>query len=133
MNIDDRPLDEANTDDGQFDARLRAHYAQAGDALSPRTRAQLLLRRQEAMRSRTPVRAHPLGWPRLAIPLAAACAVGVLALGLQWRHSTPDRAPVAAAPDVAAPAYVEDVTALDESPEFYVWLASGDAQALAME
>jgi len=131
MNIDDR-FDKGRFDpngDDRFDARLRTHYAQAADALSPRIRAQLQLRRQEALRSRAPARSRLFAWSA-----AAACAVGVLAVGLQWRQADTAIAPAAPTQTVAASAdYEDNAAALDESPEFYLWLASSDAQALAME
>ena len=77
----------------------------------------------------------------LRMALAAACAVGVLAIGLQWRQadipfrprrrSPPLRQPMPLAklPQTTFDAY----TMLDETPDLYLWLASNDAAALAME
>ena len=120
-----------------FDANLRQHHAQAVANLSSRTQAQLQLRRRAA---EAPMRHAPLrGY---AWPLAAACAVGMLAIGLQWRQAdipVPAAAPVAIAPGSTnsageSPADEFDAyTMLDEAPDLYLWLASNDAATLAME
>jgi hypothetical protein len=133
--------DSKNDDDGfngrGFDARLRGHHAQAVANLSARSQAQLQLRRRAAA---APIRHAPLrGY---AWPLAGACAVGVLAIGLQWRQAdmpVPAATPVAVAPgstnaagESAADEF-EAYTMLDEAPDLYLWLASNDAATLAME
>lgn len=115
------------TRDNDFDRELRHRHADALANLSPRTLAQLQQRRQAALRPRrsTPMRAF-------AWPLAAACAVGALALGLQLRP--PETTPATAA------TIANDTTdggsayaALDETPDLYLWLASDDAVILASE
>jgi hypothetical protein len=118
-----------------FDASLRQHHAQAVASVSARTQAQLQLRRRAAA---VPTRHAPL---RYAWPLAAACAVGMLAIGLQWRQTDDE---VAAPVVVAAPGNTnaagepvdgefEAYAMLDEAPDLYLWLASNDAATLAME
>lgn len=118
-------------DDGSIrhdlDRELRHRHAQALANLSPRTLAQLQQRRQAALHPRgtSPVRAF-------AWPLAAACALGALALGLQLRQ--PEIAPM---PTPVVANEVNDVdstyAALDETPDLYLWLASSDAVTLASE
>ena len=117
-----------------FDARLRAVHAQAVAATPARVRLQLRPRSADPGLRR--------GWS-----LAAAFAMGLVALGVLWQRPTPDaRAPDA--PRTAATAAsdvdtaVDEVlgdgmadagdayAALDESPEFYLWLASSDASAM---
>ena len=127
-----------NIDDLDFDATLRSHHAQALASISARTQSQLHLRRRTAT---TPARHSALR--AFAWPLAAACAAGVLVVGLQWRQ--PDSSIRAAASPVAASSGTLDTTAkpsddefdaytaLDETPELYLWLASSDATTLAME
>lgn len=113
-----------NTHDQDFDAKLRRLHAQAVAQVSTRTQFQLR-RRPAAAPRQSPLRAF-------AWPLAAVCAAGVLAIGLQWRQSdSPATAPlpsVAVSDDDSGGAY----TALDETPDLYLWLASTDA-SLAME
>lgn len=114
-----------NTNDHDFDARLRRLHVQALAQVSPQTRFQL--RRNAAA---APPQPSPM--PAFAWPLAAVCAAGVLAIGLQWRQ--PD--PQATAPLAVAAAPGDDIggaySALDETPDLYLWLASTDA-TLAME
>ena len=117
-------------DDNGFDALARDVHARALDALSPRTRAQLQLRRRGAFGpARTP-RLRTLAWP-----MAAACAIAALAIG--WQLGGPGSMPTDAPPDSPmVAATVDDDSAtlvLDENPELYEWLASSDAATLAME
>ena len=109
--------------DLEFDRRARALHAQALTALSPRVRAQLHNRQRAAMQpSRHP---HHWSWATAAV-LALA-----LAFGAPWRN-VPEPANdtmVAQAPATAAPA----PATLDQDPDFYLWLASADAVALASE
>lgn len=113
----------------RFDEAMRQRHADALARLSPRTQAQLVLRQRAAAApgARSPLRS-------LAWPLAAACAAGVLAIGLQVRRS-PEVAP-APAPSIAIDAD-DDVasaySALDEAPDLYLWLASSDAATFASE
>nr|AGW45534.1 hypothetical protein [uncultured bacterium Lac36W] len=129
--------DDTDFNSRDFDASLRQHHAQAVANLSARTQAQLQTRRRAAA---APIRHAPLrGY---AWPLAAACAVGVLAMGSQWRQADfplPAATPVAVAPgsaDAAGESAADEFdayTMLDEAPDLYLWLASNDAATLAME
>jgi hypothetical protein len=69
--------------------------------------------------------------PALAWPLAAACAAGALAIGLHLqREPSIPVAPIAAGNgDEAATAW----SALEQAPDFYLWLASADTAALELE
>lgn len=112
--------------DARFDAAMRQLHGTAVDRVSGRTRLQLQQRPQSAPAARPePSR---FGWP-LATSFAAVLA---LMVGLQLRH---DPAPLPAAPAVTTVADSgEDIDiALDENPDLYLWLASNDAYALAME
>ena len=122
----------ADGSDERFDARIRQAHADAVSHLSARTRLQLQLRRGAATTRRKPVATRSFAWP-----LAAACAVGALAIGLQLRQPespgtvpSPDTAHATAAPDAGV---ADAWTALDESPDLYLWLESDDAAMLAME
>ena len=107
-------------DDG-FDARVRGVHATALARLSPTTRAQLQQRRRPATGTR------PSPTARLALASVAVCAVAIGLLRL-----LPDAPPATPARETRLQAAVPTDT-LDESPDFYVWLASRDANALAME
>jgi hypothetical protein len=112
-----------------FDAIARGVHARSLDALSPRTRAQLQLRRRGAPTpTRTP-RMRTLAWP-----IATACAIAALAIG--WQLSGPGSMTTDTTPSAPMVAAADDDSAtlvLDENPELYEWLASSDAATLAME
>lgn len=114
-----------NDRDARFDAAMRRLHGDAVRRVPGRTLLQLQLQ-QPAAASR---RAKPGG--RLAWPLTASVAA-LLALAaamqLQLRHD--EAAPVAA---MAASGADDLDTVLDENPDFYLWLASNDAYAIAME
>lgn len=121
--------------DERFDARIRQAHADAVSHLSARTHLQLQLRRGAAATTgRKPAATRSFAWP-----LAAACAVGALAIGLQLRQpespgTVPAPGPARALASAAPDAGVADAwTALDESPDLYLWLESDDAAMLAME
>lgn len=117
------------TGDHAFDARMRQHHAQALANMSARTLAQLQVRLHAAAAPPQRGSLRAIAWP-----LAAACAAGVLAVGLQWRQSDP--APIPGTPSVTAVSEDEFVSvygAFDEAPDLYLWLASNDAATLAME
>lgn len=117
------------------DHSARARHDQALAALSPRTRTQLHNRLQAALAGQSahgrPMRVPAWSWA------AAAALVLALAFGAPWRnlHEPPTTAaPLAAvAPAATAPAADSALATLDQNPDFYLWLASSDAVALASE
>lgn len=117
--------------DARFDQALRAVHADAVAHVSAATLAQLHRRRHAAV-SEAPARAFR-GWP-LAAGLASLLVVAV-GLGFALRPGDgPAPAPTAVtAADAGGDGLEEVITDLDENPDFYVWLASGDADLLAME
>lgn len=116
-------------DEGSFDDLARAAHARSLDALSPRTRAQLQVRRRAAASS-AGMRLRSAAWPLAA----TACAVTALAIGWQLRGPAPGPAATPVAVPVAALPQDDSATlVLDENPELYAWLASSDAATLAME
>lgn len=121
-----------NDETTRFDEALRGHYHASLEQLSPRVRAQLAQRRHAALRGTAPHRSHRLGFA--AAGFAALCA---LAIGVQFRNPPSPRA-VQDTPDTlvasttASPARAEGII-LDQDPDFYAWLASSDAQQVAME
>ena len=113
-----------------IDAAIRAHHEAAVERISPRVRAQLAQRRHAALRGEGLRRRHGLRY--LA---AGVAALGALAIGLRFGTLPPQPVP-ATAPSVAtatSAAANGGATMLDEDPEFYAWLASNDAQLVAME
>ena len=122
-----------NTD--RFDDAVRAAHADALDHLSPRVRAQLNVRRRAALDGRgAQAKASP--W-RFALPLAAACAVGAIAINLQFRNAPEQAAaPIVATTTHPVSAPADDTviaTTLEEDPALYVWLANDGAALVAQE
>lgn len=111
--------------DDSFDAALRARHQASLDRLSPRASAQLTQRRNAALRSDTVRRGHGFRYAA-----AGFAALGALAIGLQFGMPT---APTGTAPGSVTASTTAAATMLDEDPEFYAWLASPDAQLVAME
>ncbi len=114
-----------NRNDDAFDAGLRATWREAVDAVPPTLARRL---RPAATESRAPAR-----WP-LGAALAAA-AVLALAIGLRPHPAgAPEAAPATTTATAIAASGDGSLTApLDRSPDFYAWLASPDAERLAME
>lgn len=134
MNIQD-------TQTHDFDAAMRARYAQATMQLSPRTRIQL----HNRLRASLAGNVHVKHGQRPAWLLATACSLAlVFGFGMNWRASN-EKPPTTAQPVtlVAAQGTVvaaqskgdsgELVATLDESPDLYLWLASDDAKSFATE
>lgn len=92
-----------------------------------------------ALRRQLRPQAAPRPRPAPGWPLAAACAAGALGVGLHLhRVSAPPIAPVA--PMAAVPAAggngdeaASAWAALEQTPDFYLWLASADTAALELE
>jgi hypothetical protein len=114
--------------DLEFDRRARALHSGALAAISPRVRAQLHNRRR-AMATRPSRAPHHWSWA------AAAVLALALAFGAPWRsmHEPASDTRVAQVPATAAPAPATLDQTLDQDPDFYLWLASADAVALASE
>ena len=123
-----------------FDRRARETHHAALQGLSPRVRAQLRLRTRQAMAGIAPVHAatataRPPRWGWIAAPALALA----LAFALPWpgSHDTtnPASTPIAAVPAATPPAttapVVQVAAPLEQDPDFYLWLATADAIALA--
>jgi len=137
MNIHDDRMHGGRTHDDRFDNAMRDLHAQAVSQVSSATRARLRVARHAAAR---PSAGHEprrgFNWV-LGSGLAAVFAI---AIGLQLR---PAQTPATSAPPVvanaAAPASptafdVEtSIAALDENPDFYLWLASNDDAVPSLE
>ena len=116
-------------DHDRFDHAVRRHHAESVARLSPQVRAQLAQRRNAVTRGEVAPRGH-----RLRVGVAAFATLCALAIGLQLR---PAAVPGSIAPESTVAAVAVNgrtqSTMLDEDPEFYAWLASTDAQQVAME
>lgn len=114
-----------------FDVSVRTVHAQSLAALSPRVQAQLARRRREALAPRTTAGLRrPWAWA------SAAATAGVLAIALQVRPplQAPDNAePVTVALAPAPNGAPDPAGVLAEDPDLYLWLASSESQALALE
>ncbi|WP_226470345.1 hypothetical protein [Luteimonas panaciterrae] len=132
MHQNDQDSKEHAFKEHAFDAAMRQRYAEATTQVSARTQAQLHQRRRQALS--TPRRAaSPLR--RYGLAGATACAALFAAvLGLQWQQENRVQ-PTLAAPSapISADADDDDGGLYDQNPDFYLWLASQDAQSLAME
>ena len=132
MRIDRTGIDNEKPIDANesFDHRMRQLHATAVTQLSPQTLARLRSARQQAQTS-APRRGHAWRW----VTATAFSAVLAVTIGLQLLPkpgSTPTAQPVVATVG-SGDAYADSVTALDENPDLYVWLASSEAEPLAME
>lgn len=115
--------------DHPFDAALRVHHQASLQRLSPRVQAQLAQRRNAALRGESTAR-RGRGFRYAAAGFAALCA---LAIGLQFGTMPGPTVPATTTSIAATATAKTDATMLDEDPEFYAWLASSDAQQVAME
>ena len=114
-----------------LDATLRARHAASLEHLSPRVQAQLAQRRNAALRGESARRGSRHGYRYAAAGFAAVFA---LMIGLRFGPAPPNTATDAGTAMVVTAADAStNVTMLDEDPEFYAWLASADAQQIAME
>ena len=113
-----------------FDRDMRQLHATAVTHLSPQTMARLRAARHQAQTT-APQRGHAWRW----VAATAFSAVLAVTIGLQLLQE-PASLP-AAQPMVATvgsdDVYADSVGALDENPDLYMWLASSEAEPLAME
>jgi anti-sigma-K factor RskA len=115
--------------DNAFDRDMRQLHAAAVSQISPQTLARLRSARQQAQTA--PPRAHAWRW----IAASAFSAALAVALGMQFlpqSATAPGAVPALAAVD-GQDDYEEALATLDENPDLYVWLASSEAEPLAME
>lgn len=115
----------------RLDQAARAAHADALAHVSAATMAQLH-RRRHATLAPAPRR----GW-RLPAAAFASLLVVATGLGVGLRMSGEDpgapAAPALAATTVTEPGIESVLDDLDQGPDFYVWLASGEADLIAME
>lgn len=113
-----------------FDRDMRQLHAAAVTHISPQTLTRLRTARHQAQTT-APQRGHAWRW----VTATAFSAVLAVTIGLQLLPK-PASLP-AAQPMVAATGnenvYADSMSTLDENPDLYMWLASPEAEPLAME
>lgn len=111
-----------------IDRRARQLHAEALAHVSPEVRARLRRARQEAMAAGT---ARP--WWRLPPWLAGGAVAAALVVAVALRPDPGLPAPEAGNAGPAMATVVDPAATLEEDPGFYLWLASADVTALALE
>jgi len=112
-----------------FDRDLQQLHAAAVRNISADTLARLRVARH-GLAGPAPRHRHAWRWiAAAALPAILAVAIGVQFLPLS--QPVPGAAPVIAGTETGD--YADSVTALDENPDLYLWLASPEALPLAME
>lgn len=126
-----REIDESTSSNNEaFDHEMRQLHAAATINLSPATLARLRAARHQTQAA--PQRGQAWRWA----VASAFSAVLAVAIGTQLLpHSTPAPAtrPLAAATTTSNDGDVDSLATLDENPDLYLWLASSEADPLAME
>lgn len=130
----DNTMGSPDARNASFDRAARARYANALEHLSPAVRVRLQQARHAASQAaRRPTRR------RLTLAWVGSAAVLSLIVGLQLRHAPPRHPPAAPLAAVPADNYPVDnqaaiddevasmLAALDENPDFYLWLAANDS------
>jgi hypothetical protein len=113
-----------------FDRQAKQLHAAAVTHLSAQTLARLRAARHAAQADAAPVRRGHWRW------LAATALSAVFAVALVTQFGPLTQAPDAQPADVVADSFSDydpALTVLDENPDLYLWLASSEAQPLAME
>jgi hypothetical protein len=131
-----RPLDPDAIGIHAIDRIARVRHEQALAGLSVRARTQLHNRLQAAL-AEGPKHGRAMRMPAWSWAVAAALVLA-LAFGAPWRNlhepASTAATPLAATPAADdAPVADSALATLDQNPDFYLWLASGDAVALASE
>jgi anti-sigma-K factor RskA len=115
-------------DKEMFDRDMRKLHAAAVDRISPPTLARLRAARHAAQTA--PQRGHAWRWAAASVlPAVLAIAIGMRFLP----HSTPTPVAQPMAAATSGGSYADSVAVLDENPDLYLWLASSEAEPLAME
>lgn len=125
------PSQDRQHSDDRFDEAMRALHASAVAHVSPQLRWKLRPAPRVAGGVAGRFGSWPVGSRRAGVALAGATAAALaIALGFNLRGpaATDTRAPQA--PLAASPAAAG---VLDQDPDFYAWLASEDADMVAME
>lgn len=117
--------------DDRFDRAVRRAHRHALDSVPAGTLSRLRPRPAATPSARRPARLP--GWA-LASACAAVFAAVLGAQALYFPSPSPDAPPrVATAQDAVVPTLDDPLVALEEDPDMFLWLASVEAQPLAME
>jgi hypothetical protein len=120
-------MNDGSTDNA-FDAAMRQRYRLASGRVSPGT----LTRLRPRPRALGPALAWAPGWRVGAGMAGIAAAMFAVTVGLNLHR--PPAPPVASPPLAGDAAWAPDpVGTLEQDPDFYAWLASEDADMLAVE
>ena len=128
-------MNTAHDNGHDVDRQARRLHQAALAQVSPQTLMRLRGARHEAGLQASPGRGRTWRW-LTATAFSAVLAVGI---GLQWLPRTPAvpaSTPVAAAIPSDGDAIADELGVagtFDEDPDLYLWLASAEAQPLAME
>lgn len=112
-----------------FDRDMRKLHAAAVNQISPQTLSRLRAARHAAQAA--PQRGHAWRW----IAASAFSTVLAVAVGVQFlpRPAPPSTAQPAVVATGTSSNYSDGVATLEENPDLYLWLASSEAEPLAME
>lgn len=113
-----------------FDREMRQLHATAVNQLSPQTLARLRAARHGLAKEATPRRGHAWRW----VTATAFSAVLAVVVGMQFlpqSQTMPAAQPIASL--TTDDNYVSSVVTLEENPDLYLWLASSEAEPMAME
>ncbi|WP_447938804.1 hypothetical protein [Pseudoxanthomonas mexicana] len=116
-------------DDTGFDAQARGLHRASLAQVSPQTLMRLRTARHEAQRAAPAGGARSWRW-LTATAFSAVLAVGI---GVQFLPRTSTAPAPVAVTDGEASLDEATTGTLEEDPDLYLWLASADAQPLAME
>ena len=124
---------EIENQDTAFDSDMRRLHATAVAQISPQTLARLRAARHSAHTA--PKRGHGWRW----IAATAFSSILAVTLGVQFlpRSDIPSAVAPVSTPTIAAvgneEGTLDSLATLEESPDLYMWLASSEAEPLAME
>lgn len=118
--IDDRDV---------FDREMRKLHAAAVDHISPLTLARLRAARHAAHTA--PQRGH--GWRWMAASAFSAVLAVVVGVRFLPQSAPVPHAQTTVATTVPGDDYSYSMASLEENPDLYLWLASSEADPLAME
>lgn len=123
--------DTTHHDNARFDAAMRALHRDAVAQVTPGVRWRL---KPAQIASQQHANGHRGAWRLAPLWAGGVAAVFALAIGVGlWRSAEPT-VPAAPGLQLASEDAGEDAaTVLGEDPDFYAWLASADADLVAME
>ncbi len=123
----------------KFDDWTRQLHAEAVSQLSPQALARIRAARHAAVAAAPAPRRRGFAWPWLAYTATGCAVVFAVVLGLRLQ-APPEPIPVTPAATATVAPIVSPfdgdpdlVASLGEDPDLYLWLASVEAQSVAME